>query len=297
MAAACPPLGALTAAARSPFLRALGQRRPALAAFAEHAAACWPRARPSKPVRPEASPALADALAAPARRRRLAGALPGRACAATRAWPRSSWSAPAPRGSSWRCPSTRRSPPTGSGAAACSKVERYTTAELEEHAADLAEAEALVAVETKAMLANLRAEAAAAGRQKRATSPAASPPPMPCSPWPWWPPSVAGCSRPWTKALSAHRGRPPSCHRAQRARSSPTTPTWRPGRPRPGRRAHRAEHGGQEHLDAPGRPDRPCWPRWAATCRPAAPTSASWTPSSPASAPWTTWPAAALPLW
>ncbi len=47
------------------------------------------------------------------------------------------------------------------------KVERWTTAELEEHAAALAAAEATVAAETKAILAELRAEAAGAAADLR----------------------------------------------------------------------------------------------------------------------------------
>ena len=64
------------------------------------------------------------------------------------------------------------------------RVERYTTPELEEHAVELAAAEALVAAETRAVL-----EARAQRRPspaRPATWPATWPRPTPCSPSPWW---------------------------------------------------------------------------------------------------------------
>ena len=93
-------------------LRALGDPRPALAAFAETSG------EPLRSASREAAPASArrgqpgpgGGVRARCDRRRLAGDATSTDCAASPAWPGSSWSRTAPRGSSWRCRPTRARP-------------------------------------------------------------------------------------------------------------------------------------------------------------------------------------------
>jgi len=150
----------ITAAARSPFLRALGHPRPALAVFAGRAAAVLPQGEADHPVRPEASPALAGALArlrgAAAWQERYLDSLRHHKGLARVRLERSTT-----QGLYLEAPTNTAVPPDWTRRGGVRNADRYSTPALDEHAIELAEAEGLVAAETKAILAGLRAEAAA----------------------------------------------------------------------------------------------------------------------------------------
>src|SRR5207248_3600318 len=161
-----PGLGQAVDGARAPFLRSLGRGRPGLAAFAELAAGVLPEREDEGPLRPEASPALAAGLA----RLRDAGAWQSRYLDRLRRQPglgRVRLERTSTQGLVLEVPVNTRVPPGWVRRGGLQKVERYSTAELEEHAIELAEAEALVAAETKALLAALRDEAAGVAAEVR----------------------------------------------------------------------------------------------------------------------------------
>jgi DNA mismatch repair protein MutS len=176
-AAALPELARVTSGCQSPFLRALGRPRPALARFAEQAgAALAPAGAASaggggasngdRPFRPSASPALAAALGRLDRARAWQTTYverlrrqPGLA--------RVKLEQNSTQGLFLEVPLNTRVPAEWARRGGLQKVERYSTPELDEHAQELGEAEALVAAEQRALLAELRgaaAEAAAAAR-------------------------------------------------------------------------------------------------------------------------------------
>ncbi|MCC7370723.1 MAG: DNA mismatch repair protein MutS [Chloroflexi bacterium] len=171
-AGALPLLAETTAACRSPFLRALGRARPALARFAEQARttlAAGPAdvdARGDRgdngdgPFRASASPALAEALGELRRARRWQGSyverlrrLPGLA--------RVKLDQNSTQGLFLEVPLNTRVPADWIRRGGLQKVERYSTAELDAHAQELSDAESLVAAETRVLLADLREAAAA----------------------------------------------------------------------------------------------------------------------------------------
>ncbi len=166
VAAQLPELVLLTGTSRVPFLRALGRERPALTAVAARVVATLAPADASGPVRPEASPALAAALAATsaaaawqadyiADLRRLSGL--GKV----------QLSRTSTQGLFLEVPVNTPVPATWIRRGGLQRVERYTTAALDEHAAALAEAEATASAETRALLDALRDVAAAAAPDVR----------------------------------------------------------------------------------------------------------------------------------
>ncbi len=154
-----PALARAMAAVRTPFLRALGKDRPKLAAFAAQAAEILPESEAEGAIRPEASPALAAALA------RLQGATTWQAryLDGLRRQPglgKVKIERTSTQGLFLEVPVNTRVPLDWTRRGGLQKVERYSTAELEGHAIELAEAEATVAAETGAILARLRVAAA-----------------------------------------------------------------------------------------------------------------------------------------
>jgi DNA mismatch repair protein MutS len=178
--AALPGLAETTAGSRSAFLRALGRRRPSLEQFAEQAAATLAPmggrsngqaasgagASPDRAFRPQASPTLAEALS------RLDDARTWQARYVERlrrqpALARVKLEQTSTQGLFLEVPLNTKVPAEWVRRGGLQKVERYSTAELEEHAQELAEAERLVAEESRALLTELRgvaAEAAAGAR-------------------------------------------------------------------------------------------------------------------------------------
>jgi DNA mismatch repair protein MutS len=171
-ASALPELARVTAGCTSAFLRALGRSRPALAEFAERAGAVLaPSGTPSsesgdRPFRASASPDLGEALT------RLEHALAWQAAYAERlrrihGMSRVRLEQNSTQGLFLEVPVNTRVPAEWIRRGGLQKVERYSTRELDEHAQELAEAEAQVAGESRAVLAELRgaaAEAAGAAR-------------------------------------------------------------------------------------------------------------------------------------
>jgi DNA mismatch repair protein MutS len=161
-----PLLARVTSASRSPFLRALGRPRPGLAAFADRARALLAAPGDEPAVRPEASAALARALAA----LRDARAWQARYVEQLRRQPalgRLKLERSSTQGLFFEVPVNTKVPAEWVRRGGLQKIERYSTPALEEHAVALAEAEAVVASETKALLAELRAAAAAAAGEAR----------------------------------------------------------------------------------------------------------------------------------
>jgi DNA mismatch repair protein MutS len=174
--AALPALADTTAGCRSAFLRALGRSRPTLERFAEQAAATLapsggpvgsgPAANGDRPFRAQASPALAEALA----RLDDARAWQARYVERLRRQPglaRVKLEQTATQGLFLEVPLNTRVPDDWVRRGGLQKVERYSTATLEEHAQELEEAEALVAEESRALLTELRAAAAEAAAAAR----------------------------------------------------------------------------------------------------------------------------------
>ncbi|MGE3270187.1 MAG: DNA mismatch repair protein MutS, partial [Chloroflexota bacterium] len=169
-AGALPDLARATAACRSPFLRALGRSRPALAAFAERAAdALWPAGTAGdadRPFRASASPGLNEALGHLEQARLWQTAyldrlrrLPGLA--------RLKLEQNSTQGLFLEVPLNTRVPADWTRRGGLQKVERYSTPELDSHALELGEAEEQVATETRALLSELRAAAAEAAGAAR----------------------------------------------------------------------------------------------------------------------------------
>ncbi|HET8631828.1 MAG TPA: hypothetical protein VFL91_30760, partial [Thermomicrobiales bacterium] len=161
-----PALARATGAAETPFLRALGKGRPGLAAFAARAGDVLPETEGEGAVRPEASPALAAATA------RLQGARDWQArylagLRRRRGLDRVKLERTSTQGLFLEVPANTPVPGDWVRRGGLQKVERYSTAELEEHAVALAEAEATLAAETQALLAALRAAAAAVAGEVR----------------------------------------------------------------------------------------------------------------------------------
>lgn len=164
--AALPLLAQAVAPARARFLRSLGEPRPALTHFAEQASLVLAESGSSGPLRPEASPLLAEATA------RLEAAVAWQAAyqEELRRQPGLSKAALArtsTQGLVLEVPINTRVPAGWVRRGGLQKVERYSTPELEEHAVELAEAEALVAAETRALLEGLREMAAGVAAEAR----------------------------------------------------------------------------------------------------------------------------------
>ena len=171
-AGALPALAQATASCRSPFLRALGRSRPALAQFAERAAAALSFGADrevedgDRPFRASASPGLSAALEQLTQARRWQA----RYIEQLRRQPglsRVKLEQNSTQGLFLEVPLNTRVPSEWQRRGGLQKVERYSTRELDAHALELSEAESLVAAETRALLAELReaaAEAAGAAR-------------------------------------------------------------------------------------------------------------------------------------
>jgi len=177
-AGALPGLSQVTAGCSSAFLRALGRPRAALALFAERAQAALSSLdgdadRPaagsaaggpggtgsSGAFRPSASPSLADALT------RLEHARAWQTAYAERlrrlhGLGRVKLEQNSTQGLFLEVPLNTRVPAEWIRRGGLQKVERYSTRELDEHAQELAEAEAEVAAESRLLLTELRAVAA-----------------------------------------------------------------------------------------------------------------------------------------
>jgi DNA mismatch repair protein MutS len=152
--------------ARSGFLRALGRERPALAGFAAEARHILPEPQTPHAVRQGASPALDDALAqiddAEAWQRRYLERLrlqPG--------LDKARLERTSTQGLFLEVPVNTEVPGDWVRRGGLQKVERYSTAELEQHAVSLAEAEAVVVSETQTLLAHLRDVAASCAGEVR----------------------------------------------------------------------------------------------------------------------------------
>ena len=167
---ALPGLARIAGGAQTPFLRALGNARPGLAGFAARAGAVLPEPGEAPagagPVRPDASPALAAA------RTRLDAAGDWQAqyvegLRRRRGLGRVKLERTSTQGLFLEVPANTEVPEDWVRRGGLQRVERYTTPELEEHAVELAAAEALVAAETRAVLEALRAAAAAVAGEAR----------------------------------------------------------------------------------------------------------------------------------
>jgi DNA mismatch repair protein MutS len=166
LAAVLPRLATAGAGARSPFLRALGRPRPGLASFAEFAGTVLAADDADGAVRPEASPALAEALG----QVRGAADWQTRYVARLRALPglgRVKLERTGTQGLFLEVPTNTTVPADWTRRGTVQRAERYSTAALDEHAAALAEAEAVVATETKALLDELRVAAAGVAGEAR----------------------------------------------------------------------------------------------------------------------------------
>ena len=153
-----PALSEAVASARSPFLRALAKQRPGLQAFAGSANAVLADAGSDDAIRPEASPALAEALS---RRQEAAGWQAGYVERLRRlpGLNKLKLERSSTQGLFLEVPLNTSVPRDWIRRGGLQRVERYSTAELERHTVELAEAETLVAAETRAVLTRLRSEA------------------------------------------------------------------------------------------------------------------------------------------
>ena len=168
---ALPGLARAAGGAQTPFLRALGNARPGLTGFAARARAVLPEPGEAEvagagPVRPDASPALAAALA------RLGAARDWQAqyvegLRRRRTLGRVKLERTSTQGLFLEVPANTEVPPDWVRRGGLQKVERYTTPDLEAHAVELAAAEALAAAETRAVLEALRTAAAAVAGEAR----------------------------------------------------------------------------------------------------------------------------------
>ncbi len=161
-----PELASAVAGATSSFLRALGKPRPALTAFAGSAWDVLAPADAAVPIDPGADPALREAMDAV----EDAAKWQAEYLAATRRQPglaRTKLEQSATQGLFLEVPVNTKVPAMWIRRGGLKTVERYTTAELDEHAARLAEAEATVMALTARKLAALRAEAALAAVEAR----------------------------------------------------------------------------------------------------------------------------------
>ncbi len=154
-----PRLAAALGRAPVPFLRALGRPRPALAAFAARAAAVLPPAGTPGTVRPGATPTLAAAVTAEA----AATAWQAAYVARLRRQPglgKVKLERTGAQGLFLEVPVNTPVPADWSRRGGLKAVERFGTAALDDHAVALAESEATIAAETRALLAALRDGAA-----------------------------------------------------------------------------------------------------------------------------------------
>ena len=152
-------LARATADVPVPFLRALGRERPTLAAVAARVVATLATDAGTDPVRPEASPVLAAALAAS----RAAATWQAEYVGDLRRQPglgKVQLARTSTQGLFLEVPVNTPVPAAWIRRGGLQRVERYTTAALEEHAAALAAAEATAATESRAILDALRAAAA-----------------------------------------------------------------------------------------------------------------------------------------
>jgi DNA mismatch repair protein MutS len=169
LAGVAPQLAALAmvaARSHSAFVRALGKERPALTAFAEQARATLAPPESEESIRPDADPALATAIAA----RNAALSWQTRYVEGLRRQPglaKLKLERTSTQGLFLEVPANTAVPKDWIRRGGLAKVERYSTGELEAHAADLAEAEATIQIETRALLADLRDGAARAAVEAR----------------------------------------------------------------------------------------------------------------------------------
>ena len=166
LTAQLPAVARATTGVAVPFLRALGRERPALAAVAIRIAAVVAQGGEGGPLRPDASPALAAALAAT----HAATAWQADYVAQLRKTPglaKVQLARTSTQGLFLEVPTNTPVPTGWFRRGGLQRVERYSTAALEEHAATLDAAEQTVAAETRTLLATLRDEAAAVAPEVR----------------------------------------------------------------------------------------------------------------------------------
>lgn len=152
--------------ARSSFLGALGRERLTLSAFATEAARVLAEPGTTHPIRHGASPALDQALD------RIADAEAWRGRYLDRLRQESNLDRVkiernSTQGLFIEVPANTRVPVDWTRRGGLQKVERYTTSDLEQHAVSMAEAEAIVAAETKVLLAQIRDMAATCAGEAR----------------------------------------------------------------------------------------------------------------------------------
>jgi DNA mismatch repair protein MutS len=161
-----PTLAQAVATARTSFVRGLGRARPRLADAADRIARTLAEPGSDQPVRPGVSPALDDALA----RLRDAAAWQQRYLAQLRRGPgleRLKLERTSTQGLFLEVPANTKVPAGWTRRGGLQKVERYSTPELEQHASELGEAEAVLADELRAVLGRLQQAAAAAVPEAR----------------------------------------------------------------------------------------------------------------------------------
>lgn len=159
-------LGHAANTARSPFLRALAAPHPALNDFVKRATTILAGEEEEHDLRPDASPALTDAL------QRVAEARAWRAqyLQQIRRHPelaRVKLERSSTQGLFLEAPANTPVPHDWIRRGGLQKVERYTTSALEQHAIGLAEAESALAAERTALLHGLRTTAASAAAELR----------------------------------------------------------------------------------------------------------------------------------
>ena len=160
-----PQLARTTAASASSFLRSLGRPRPHLAEFAARAALAL-SADGERQFAPGASHAHAEALGHLDRAQNWQARYVERLRRQT-GIARVKLERTSTQGLFLEVPANTAVPADWTRRGGLQKVERYSTPDLEQHALDLAEAEALVQAESKAILAELRASAAQAAGEAR----------------------------------------------------------------------------------------------------------------------------------
>jgi len=166
VAAELPQLVAATASCTSSFLRTLGRPRPLMTAFAAEAGRILAPADSEHAILPGAEPELVEALrqvdeATAWQNAYVAGIRRTTGIAKVKIERTST------QGMFLETPANTPVPRNWTRRGGLQRVERYTTPELEEHAAQLAEAESTVALLTARILGSLREHAVAAAGEAR----------------------------------------------------------------------------------------------------------------------------------
>jgi len=161
-----PALAETVTAARHPFLRRLGRDRQPLRDFASRAQAVLAEPDSPRPVRPDATGTLAEATG----RLDRASAWQTRYVQELRQTlrvDRLTLERTSTQGLFLEVPANTPVPSEWTRRGGLQRVERYSTRELERHAVEIAEAESQVATEVRALLADLRGEAANVASEAR----------------------------------------------------------------------------------------------------------------------------------